>query len=477
MAKLSDIHCMSQLFENSPEVLDLLEFLRFASVSTDPAYRDELAGCADWLATRFNRAGLDARVIPTAGHPVVLARTAPDPSKKTVLIYGHYDVQPPDPLDRWTTPPFEPSIRDGKIYARGATDNKGQIFAHLLGVEKLIARGAGELPVNVIFLVEGEEETGSPNLPAFLHEHRDFLRADVVVVSDNGMAAQMHPTLAYALRGVAALECVVRGPSMDLHSGVYGGAVQNPITAAARLIASLHDDSGRIRIPGFYDAVRPLQDWERDAVAALPCSDADLLEQTGAPALFGEPGFSAIERVGARPTAEVNGFGGGYQGEGTKTVIPKEAFFKLTFRLVPDQHASQILDLAESHLRASCPPGVTLKILRGHSGEPFFTNPDSIYGRAARRALEATFGKPAALLREGGSIPILLEFQKVLGLDCLLLALAAPDCNAHSPDESFPMVNFEAGILLCQNVLREIAAADYTGDIPREAIKKSSAVC
>jgi len=471
---------VTSLCDDSPEVRELFEFLRFASVSTDPIHAGQMRQCAEWLAARFERAGLAARIVPTPGHPIVLAHTPHDAAKKTVLIYGHYDVQPPDPLALWETPPFEPAIREGKIFARGATDNKGQIFSHVLGVERMLAHGPESLPVNVIFLVEGEEEIGSPNLPAFLREHVEELRCDVVMVSDNGMVAPMYPTLAYALRGVAALECLVRGPAHDLHSGVYGGAVQNPIAAAARLVTSLHDDEGRVRIPGFYDAVRPLAKWEREAAAALPCTDEDLLAQTGAPALFGEPGFSAIERVGARPTAEINGIGGGYQGEGTKTIIPKEAFFKLTFRLVPDQKAKDILDLAEAHLRANCPPGVSLEIKRGHSGEPFFMNPESPFGRAARRALEAAFGKPPALVREGGSIPILLEFQKVLGVDCLLLALASPDCNAHSPNESFPLENFAAGIRLCGFALREIAAADekkYTGDVPTEAILRNRTVC
>jgi acetylornithine deacetylase/succinyl-diaminopimelate desuccinylase-like protein len=311
--------------------------------------------------------------------------------------------------------------------------------------------------VNVIFLIEGEEEIGSPSLPEFLRQHRAELACDVVVISDTGMAAHGHPTLAYALRGVAALEVTVRGPALDLHSGVYGGAVMNPLTAAARLIASLHDAAGRVAIAGFYDAVQPLEDWERQQAEVAPVGDADILEQTGAPALFGEEGYSSLERIGARPTAEVNGMGGGYQGPGTKTVLPSEAFFKLTFRLVPNQDAQTILDLAEAHLRAHCPPGVTLEITRGHSGEAYQMNPHSAFGQAAQRALEAAFGRPPSLLREGGSIPILLEFQRTLGVDCLLLALASPDCQAHSPNENFPLENFAIGQRLTGLVLEERA--------------------
>lgn len=458
------------------QIAELEEFLRYRSVSTDPAMAGDVRSCAEWLNKKLTAMGLESAVWETPGHPVVLARTTPDPSKRTVLVYGHYDVQPDEPLSEWKSAPFEPQIRDGRIYARGSTDNKGQIYAHIAGVEKTL-REEGQLPVNVIFLIEGEEEIGSPNLPEFLRQHRNLLACDVALISDSGMAAHGVPTLAYALRGVAALECVVRGPSQDLHSGVYGGAIMNPATAAARLIASLHDAEGRVLIPGFYDAVLPMEEWERAETAAAPTGDADILEQTGSPALFGEPGFSSMERIGARPTAEVNGMGGGYQGPGTKTVLPREAFFKLTFRLVPDQKASDILDRATAHLMSQCPPGVTLEITRGHSGEAYFVDPRSEDGAAAVRALEATFGRRACLLREGGSIPILLEFRKVLGVDCLLLALASPDCNAHSPNENFPLENLAHGVELNQRVLRELSKGlrkEFTGDIPASAITDSA---
>ncbi len=446
--------------------LDLLfDFLRFPTISTQSAHDGDLRACADWLSSLLSGSGLESAVHETPGHPVVLARTAPhDPAKRTVLVYGHYDVQPPEPLDLWRTPPFEPTVVDGRIFARGSTDNKGQILAHVLGVRDLLA-AEGSLPVNVIFLIEGEEEIGSPNLEKFLAEHRDELRCDLVCISDNGMVSDFYPTLAYALRGITALEATVRGPSVDLHSGVYGGAVMNPATAAARLVASLHDDFGRVLIDGFYDDVQPMADWEREAAAALPTSDADFLEQTGSPALFGEKGFTAIEQIGARPTAEVNGIGGGYQGEGSKTVLPAEAFFKLTFRLVANQDPAKISKLAEAHLRAHCPPGVTLEIDRGHHGEPYFTDPTTPDGQATLRALESIFGQQPALLREGGSIPILTTFKKILGVESYLPALASPDCAAHSPNENFPVRNFETGIQLSQTLLREYARVQIKGDV------------
>ncbi len=448
----------------------LLKFLRFPSISAQSAHAGDLRHCAGWLGTLLQSCGLHAEVHPTAGHPIVVARTPPDPAKRTILFYGHYDVQPPDPLELWETPPFEPAVRDGRIYARGASDNKGQILAHILGVRDTLAE-TGTTPVNVIFLIEGEEEVGSENLAPFLLAHRDELACDVICISDNGMVADFHPTLSYAMRGIAALEGVVRGPAVDLHSGVYGGAVMNPATAAARLVASLHDADGRVLIPGFYDDVQPLADWERAAAAANPITDADLLAQTGAPALFGEAGYSAVERIGARPTAEVNGLGGGYQGEGSKTVLPAQAFFKLTFRLVPAMDPAKILAAAEAHLRAHCPPGVTLELTPGHAGAPYFSDPTSPDGLAAQRALERVFGAPAALYREGGSIPILTAFREILGASALLPALASPDCAAHSPNENFPLGNFEAGIALNRALLEEFARVPpdfhgYRGDVP-----------
>lgn len=434
---------------------DLLDFLRFPSVSTQSDHAADMEACAEWLRLKFTVIGLQAEVVATGGHPAVVARTEKDPAKRTVLIYGHYDVQPPDPLDEWVSPPFQPEVRDERVWGRGSTDNKGQILAHILGVGELLAK-EGELPVNVVFLVEGEEEIGSDHLAAFLERYKEELACDVIVISDTGMAAHNYPTLTYSLRGITALEFKVTGPSQDLHSGVFGGAVMNPATAVSRLIASLHDDEGRVLIPDFYAEVKPLAEWEREEAAALPVGDESIRQLAGVKELFGEPGYTAIERIGARPTAEVNGIGGGYQGEGTKTVLPKEAFAKLTFRLVADQNPAEILKRAEDHLRKHCPPGVTLEITSGHSGDPYFADPTTPDGLAARRALEQVYGQRPALTREGGSIPILTSFQSILGVDALLIALASPDCNAHSPNENFPLENFYQGIALSQVVLKEL---------------------
>jgi len=324
-------------------------------------------------------------------------------------------------------------------------------------VEAALASGAG-LPVNVLFVVEGEEEIGSPNLGAFLARHAEELRCDVVVISDSTMIAPGVPTLTYGLRGIGCMEVRVTGPAIDLHSGIYGGAVQNPITALARLLATLHDPEGRIAVPGFCDAVEPPRDWERNAWAALPLTEARLLEITGAPALAGEPGFSPLERMWARPTVEINGIGGGYQGEGTKTVIPHAAFAKLTFRLVPRQSSLEAIRQVGDHLRKNAPRGVAVGIVEGHHGEPYITDPHSGFGKAAQRALAKTFQREAALIREGGSIPIVQSFLEILGAETLLLGLALPDCRAHSPNENFPVANFEAGIRLNQALLREIVA-------------------
>jgi acetylornithine deacetylase/succinyl-diaminopimelate desuccinylase-like protein len=439
------------------QLAQLFDFLRFPSVSTDPARRDDVSACGQWLFEKFCSMGLVAAVHGTPGHPVIFARNERREAAPTVLIYGHYDVQPADPLDLWTSPPFEPQLADGIITARGAADNKGQIMAHVLGVEQAMA-SREPLPVNVLFVVEGEEEIGSPNLAAFLKEHAEELRCDVVVISDSTMIGPGVPTLTYGLRGIGCIEVRVTGPAVDLHSGIYGGAVLNPITALARLLATLHDADGRIAVEGFYDAVEPLRDWEREAWAGLPLTDARLLEITGSPALVGEPGFTSLERIWARPTVELNGIGGGYQGEGTKTVIPHAAFAKITFRLVPRQKALDAMTQVAAHLRKHAPAGVNVEIIPGHHGDPYVTDPLSGFGQAARRALESTFGRNAAAIREGGSIPIVQSFADILGVDTLLLGLALPDCKAHSPNENFPVANFEAGIRLNQALLREIGA-------------------
>jgi acetylornithine deacetylase/succinyl-diaminopimelate desuccinylase-like protein len=439
-------------------VAEFFEFLRFASISTDPASRDQTLACADWLTKKLNSIGMKAEQLPTAGYPVVLARNEHRAGRPTVLIYGHYDVQPADPLALWRSKPFEPTVVNGVVTARGATDNKGQILAHILGVQEILSEKK-ELPVNLIFLVEGEEEIGSPNLTEFLRKHREQLRCDVVVVSDGSMVAQGCPTITYGLRGLVGLELMMRGPAKDLHSGLFGGAVLNPLTAMARLVATMHGNDFHVAIKGFYDDVRPLEEWERTAWKKIPMNEADFQKLSGAPALGGEAGFTFLERLWARPTAEVNGLYGGYQGVGGKTVLPSEAHAKITFRLVPNQDPEKILALAEKHFRDHAPPQVTLEIKREPGrGQPYLVDLDKGYGRAAIDALRQTFpGKEPARARGGASIPVVADFKQILGADTLLLDLGDPDCNMHSPNETFPLANLQAGIDLNKNLLQAFA--------------------
>jgi acetylornithine deacetylase/succinyl-diaminopimelate desuccinylase-like protein len=435
---------------------DLMTLLRFPSISTDSRNAGDVRACAEWIEGRMQAAGLTAEIHETPGHPLVVGRNKAKPGRLNVLLYGHYDVQPVDPVELWDTAPFEPVVKDGKIWARGATDNKGQFFAHLCGLAETMEE-AGDLPVNLTVLIEGEEEIGSPNLRPFLEAKAEEFACDVIVVSDTGMVAKGVPTMGYGLRGITCLEFVVKGPSVDLHSGCYGGSVANSATAAARLVASLHDADGRVAVEGFYDEVEDLEDWEREMWATVPgMADADLLKVTGSPAPFGEKSFSSAERLWARPTAEVNGMWSGYQGEGSKTVIPAEAHVKLSFRLVPHQDPDKILDRVEAHLNKHCPPGVTVEMERGHSGAAYRTDPHSTFGMAGQVALEKSFGKKPVLIREGGSIPIIQDFKEVLGADTLLLGLALPDCQIHSPNENFPVENFEAGIRMNRILLEEL---------------------
>lgn len=442
-----------------PAPLDLLlDFLRFPSISTDSANAADVKNCADWLANQCREAGLTATIHPTKRHPVVLAKNVHRAGRPNVLIYGHYDVQPvDDPMNVWRSKPFDPQIENGIIYARGSTDNKGQLMAHLCGVAATMRQHA-DLPVNLTFLFEGEEEIGSPNLAPFLEEHRAELACDIIAISDTGMVAPNVPTFTYGLRGISCFEVTLSGPTIDLHSGIFGGAVANPSTMLARLVATLHDSKGRVAIDGFYDKVRPIQTWEREAWAKL-CNEQETLDLTGVPALFGEEGYTDAERRWARPTAEVNGIGGGYQGEGSKTVIGTSAFAKLSFRLVPDQDPDEIKLLIRDHLHRHLPPAVRMDIHVGHSGKPYAMDPHSRFGKAAQRALASTFTGPLALIREGGSIPIVQSFRDILGVETLLLGLALPDCQAHAPNENFPIANFEGGQKLNQHLLEELAKA------------------
>ncbi len=434
-----------------------LELLSFGSISTDSKYKDQVLACANWLERKLNAIGLKATQYETPGNPIIIGRGPVKSGRPTVLIYGHYDVQPVDPLNLWHKPPFEPTIENGIVTARGASDNKGQIFAHILGIEQTL-REKGDLPVNLIVLIEGEEEIGSVNLAPFLKAHREELACDVIAISDSSMIAPGYPTFTYGLRGIAAIEITVTGPDRDLHSGIFGGAVENPITVLARLIAGLHDENRKVLIEGFYDGVRDLAEWERTSWKELPLQEAALLKMTGAPALAGESGFTPLERIWARPTAEVNGIGGGYQGEGTKTVLPSKAQAKFTFRLVPDQDPAKIVAIVEDYFRKHAPPSVKIELSPGHYGQPYLVDPHAGYGMAAQRALARLLPdcKPA-LIREGGSIPIVADFKSILNADTLLLGFALPDCNAHSPNETFPLAHLDLGARLNRYLLEAIA--------------------
>ncbi|WP_252393462.1 dipeptidase [Hydrogenibacillus sp. N12] len=441
-------------------ILDgLFRFLALPSVSALSAHKADVGRTAAFLADALREAGFaDARVEPTAGHPLVVASSVVDPLLPTVLFYGHYDVQPVDPEDRWTTPPFAPAIRDGRIYARGASDDKGPVWMHL-AVFRAYRDAWGRLPLNVKVLIEGEEEIGSPHLEPYLAAHRHELAADAVLISDTTMLGPDRPAITVGLRGLAALEVRVRGPKSDLHSGLYGGIVHNPLQALVRLLATLHDADGRVAVPGFYDDVRPLPPSERAEIAAVaPTADA-LRAELGVPALFGEAGFTPLERNWARPTLELNGLFGGFQGEGIKTVIPAEAGAKLSARLVPDQDPERILDLVEDHLRRHAPPGVVLDLRRFDTGRPYLAPADHPAIRAAARALEAAFGRPAAFVRMGGSIPIVEPFRRHLGAPIVLMGFGLATDNIHAPDEHFDLAIFDRGLEAIVRAYAELADA------------------
>ena len=440
------------------DLADYFDFLRFPTVSADPARDLSMRECASWLEKKFGEMGMEAEIVATPGAPVVLANwsRAGGGKRRRVLIYGHYDVQPAEMGDGWTGDPFEPRMMDGMVLARGSTDNKGQIFAHMLGVAEAIREGGAA--TDVVFVVEGEEEVGSDNLEAVLRARKEELKCDVAVISDTNMAGPDQPTLTYGLRGIAALEVELTGPSHDLHSGVYGGAVVNPIKVLNQLLAGLHDDKWRVTVPGFYKKVRKPAAWERKAAKDLGVSDQEVRRQAGSPALGGEPGYTAIERIGMRPTAEVNGITGGYQGPGPKTVLPSKASAKLTFRLVPHQDPAEIAGLVEKYFKKNCPKTVKMKITRHHGGLPYFCDPQKGFGPAAVRALsQAWDGKKVHYLLEGGTIPIVSVIRKVLGVETLLVGLSLPDCRAHGPDETFPISYLERGAKMNRALLREIS--------------------
>lgn len=436
---------------------ELMTLLRFPSISAQRAHDGDVADCADWLVDKLSGMGFDACSHETARHPIVVAKSPEVPGKPRVLIYGHYDVQPVDPIELWESDPFEPVVRDGRIYARGASDDKSELFAHILGVESLLREGGGTLPVNVTFLLEGEEEVGSASLIDFLGKNRELLACDVIVVSDTGMAAPDVPTFSYGLRGVACGELIVSGPAMDLHSGVFGGAVANPITALAEMLATCHDAEGRVSIDGFYDGVEPPADWERVMWSRVPgMDDASLAVLMGVKALRTEAGYTGAECIYARPTFELNGIFGGYEGEGSKTVIPTKAVAKISCRLVPGQDPKRVLQLVKAHFEKVAPQGVDVRFVSQHGGEAYVCDPHSRYGKAAQQALEEAFGNKPVLVREGGSIPVIAEMSKQLGVDALLLGLCLPDARIHSPNENMRLDLWEKAIEMSASLLRRL---------------------
>jgi acetylornithine deacetylase/succinyl-diaminopimelate desuccinylase-like protein len=436
---------------------DLINALRIPSVSSDPERKEDVLRCAEQVAADLVNAGLShAEVVPTAGHPVVYGEWLGAPGAPTVLLYGHYDVQPPDPLELWTSPPFEPTVRDGRLYARGACDDKGQVYMHVSAFRAHFAVN-GRLPVNVKCVIEGEEESGSGSLAAFLHEWQDRLKADVIVVSDTGMLGPDQPALCYGLRGLLYTQIDVTGPTRDLHSGEFGGAVQNPGNALCAIVAALKDGEGRCRVPGFYDRVRPLTEAERARFRAVPFDEAGFIREAGSPGPFGEPGYSTLERVWVRPTCDVNGLVSGYTEKGAKTVLPSKASAKVSMRLVPDQEPDELFPRFAAFVKQVTPPGVTVEVSNLHGALPWLTAPDHPMLQAAVRALGRAWPKPPAMIREGGSIPVMNTFQQVLGLPSILMGFALADDNIHSPNEKFNLSSFHQGTKSVAYLYEELA--------------------
>ena len=432
--------------ENKERFLEeLFQLLRFPSVSADPKYKNDVLQTADFVAQKLKDAGADkVEVCATAGYPIVYGEKIIDASLPTVLIYGHYDVQPPDPLELWKTPPFEPTVRDGKIYARGACDDKGQFYMHVKAFELMMQTNT--LACNVKFMIEGEEEVGSSNLSTFVKENKERLAADVVLISDTSMISMENPSIETGLRGLAYMEVEVVGPNRDLHSGVYGGAVANPATILCKMIASLHDENNHITIPGFYDKVAELTQAQRDALNSAPFDleeyrkDLDIAEE------WGEKGYSTLERTGTRPTLEVNGIWSGYIGEGAKTVLPSKANAKISMRLVPDQRWSEISDLFTKHFESIAPKGVKVTVTPHHGGEPVVTPTDGTAYLAAEKAIQESFGKKPIPTRGGGSIPIVALFEDVLGIKTVLFGFGLDSDALHSPNEKYDIYNYYKGI-------------------------------
>ena len=432
--------------ENKDRFLnELLDLLRIPSVSARTEHKDDMVTCAEAVKARLLEAGADkVEIYPTEGHPLVYGEKIEDPTKPTVLVYGHYDVQPADPVELWNSGPFDPLIKDGKIYARGSCDDKGQFYMHVKALETMVKTNT--LTTNIKFCIEGEEEVGSPNLGKFVKTHKELLKADVILISDTAMISLDTPSIDIGVRGLSYIEVEVTGPNRDLHSGVYGGAVANPITILAKMIASLHDENNHITIPGFYDDVAISTEEERKLMAMAPFDAKEYADDLGVKELWGEKGFSTNERTGIRPTLELNGIWGGYTGEGAKTVLPSKAFAKISARLVPNQGSDKITEILINHLQKIAPPYVTVKATLHHGGEPYMTPIDSKGYKAAAKAMETTFGKTPIPVRGGGSIPICALFEKELGLKIVFMGFGLDSDNLHSPNEKFNIENFYKGI-------------------------------
>ena len=438
-------------------VEELKQYLAIPSISALPQHQDDVKRCAEWTAEEMRRIGLqNVRLVDTPGFPVVYGDWLGAPGAPTILFYGHYDVQPVDPLDLWESPPFEATVRDGEIYARGAADDKGQVFMHFKAIEAHLSQN-GRLPVNIKIILEGEEEVGSANLDNFVKEHADELKADVVVISDSPMFDRGVPSICYGLRGLVYFQIDLRGTKSDLHSGSFGGAVANPAFVLANVLAQMKDRGGHVKIPGFYDDVRPLREEERAQWKRLPFNEKRYAKELGAPRLFGETGYSTLERVWARPTFEVNGLLSGFTGEGAKTVIPAVAMAKVSMRLVPDQHPDKIAAMFEEYMKKVAPKTVQATVTRMHGGKPWMTDFDNKYVQAAGRAIEKGFGQTPVFNREGGSIPVVATFQEILGLPSVLFGVGLPDENAHAPNEKLDLANFHGGIIASAFLYDEVA--------------------
>jgi acetylornithine deacetylase/succinyl-diaminopimelate desuccinylase-like protein len=426
---------------------ELKEFLRIPSISNNAENKKDVLRCAHFVADQLRQIGMQqVQLFPTSGHPIIYGEWLGAPGQSTVLFYGHYDVQPVDPLDLWVSAPFEPTIRNGEIYARGSADDKGQVLMNLKGVEAHL-QVEGHLPVNVKFLIEGEEEVGSANLDNFIGVHKELLQADVVLISDTPMFDRGIPSICYGLRGLVYFQVDVKGSNSDLHSGSFGGVVINPNFALARMIGALKDSEGRVQIPGFYDDVVPMSAEEKEELARLPFDEEKYRQDLGAPALFGEKGYGVLEQIWVRPTLEVNGICGGFIGDGAKTVIPAKAMAKISMRLVPNQDPERIASLFERHIRQIAPPAVELTVTRMHGGKAWVASIDHPAIQAASRAFEKGFGRRPVFVREGGSIPVVATFAELLGIPSVLMGIGLPDENAHAPNEKLDLFNFRQGIV------------------------------